>query len=333
MESNKPIRIATRGSALALAQANGVLAQCRTFFPGVPFELKIIRTTGDKLQSVQIGEPNQALPKGLFTKELEAALLQGEADVAVHSLKDLPTDLPEGLKLAAVLKRADVRDVMVFRQRDFGERLGAGGNVRSSSLKPHSTLLDFAPASTIATSSTRRQAQVLIVRPDLQTVPIRGNVGTRLQKLIDQDPLDGLILALAGLSRLGMILYPEGRLCGEGVPNGLYASILSIEEMLPCVGQGAIGLESRENDPRMDSICEKLNDSITELCVHAERKFLHAMGGGCLSPVAAYAEVLGDMVHLRAVSFRDFQVRRGELIVPFREASAAGIELARRLSS
>jgi hydroxymethylbilane synthase len=161
--------IATRGSALALAQANLVLTECRAHFPDQQFELKIIKTTGDKLQTLNLTNPDQQVTKGLFTKELEVALLEREALFAVHSLKDLPTELPDGLRLAGVSEREDARDVLIYRK---------------TALPPRSRISHFASGATIATSSTRRQAQVLALRPDLKTVPIRGNVGTRLQKLL-----------------------------------------------------------------------------------------------------------------------------------------------------
>src|SRR4051794_21775689 len=161
-----PIRITSRGSALALAQANMVLAQCRAAFPNDSFEIRIVKTTGDKLQTASLAAAN--LPKGLFTKEIEEALLDGSGDLAVHSLKDLPTDLPAGLKLGAVSKRADVRDVLIYRHES---------KFQISNLK------SLPQGATVATSSTRRRAQLLDTRPDLNIVPIRGNVGTRLRKL------------------------------------------------------------------------------------------------------------------------------------------------------
>jgi hydroxymethylbilane synthase len=235
----RTLHIATRGSALALAQSNLVLAQCRERFPQLSFELKIIKTTGDKLQTINLTNPNQAVTKGLFTKELEVAMLENEADLAVHSLKDLPTDLPEGLHLSGVSVREDVRDVLIYRERSSSVGQGRG-------YQPHARFADFVSGSTIATSSTRRQAQILAVRADLKTVPIRGNVGTRLQKLKDNSELDGIILALAGLKRLGFSVTPDGSIMGRDVPEGLLASILSVEEMLPCVGQAALGYESRK---------------------------------------------------------------------------------------
>jgi hydroxymethylbilane synthase len=314
---SRTIYIATRGSALALAQSNVVLAQCRRDFPHRIFELKIIRTTGDKLQTINLTNPNQTVTKGLFTKELEVALLNREADFAVHSLKDLPTELPQGLYLSAVSAREDVRDVLIYRAH-----YPAGAAFH-----------DLPSGATVASSSTRRQAQVLAIRPDLKTVPIRGNVGTRLQKLHDQPELEGTILALAGMKRLGYAIAENGEIRGKDVPPGLRATILPLDQMLPCVGQAALGFESRSGDPETDAICASLNDADTLACVTAERSFLHAMGGGCMSPVAAYAE-LSDRATLRvrAISFRDETVRRAELAGPVTEAAALGRRIAEAVS-
>jgi hydroxymethylbilane synthase len=317
MASERPIIIATRGSPLALAQASLLLAAGRTAFPALAFELKIIKTTGDKLQSASMTKVGETLPKGLFTKELEAALLAGEADLAVHSLKDLPTDLPAGLKLAATLERADVRDVLVYRA--------------DIATKPPAQLGDFPAGTTIATSSTRRKMQLLAARPDFKVVEIRGNVATRLQKVARRAELDATVLALAGLTRLNFKIAADGKIIGDAVPDGLRAIILDLDAMLPCVGQGAIGIESREHDPRIEEICKRLNHPATFHCVTAERAFLQAMGGGCLSPVAAYAELGGDEISLRAVSFHHETEKRGEGKKPFTHAAALGQELAAKL--
>jgi hydroxymethylbilane synthase len=321
MASVEPVIIATRGSALALAQANLIAAQCRAAFPELTFELKIIKTTGDKLQSASLTKAGESLPKGLFTKELEVALLAREADLAVHSLKDLPTDLPEGLKLVATPKREDVRDVLVYR--------AAGPGVRG--LPPQARLADFPAGATIATSSTRRKMQLLAARPDLHIIEIRGNVATRLQKVAKQDQLDATVLALAGLTRLHFKIQADGKLIAEGVPEGLLATVLDLELMLPCVGQGAIGLEIREQDERIERICARLNHHDTFHAVTAERAFLKAMGGGCLSPVAAYGQIHGDKIALRAVSFHNNTEKRGAGERPVAEAAALGTTLAGQL--
>ncbi len=283
----KPVLIATRGSPLALAQANAVLAQCRAKFPSLEFELKIIKTTGDKLQTASLSHAERALPKGLFTKELETALLKGKADIAVHSLKDLPTELPEGLKLGAVAgKREDARDVLLYK----------------APLKPGIKLAELPPFWTVATSSTRRKAQLLALRPDFKVIDIRGNVGTRMRKLAEQSDMDATVLAVAGMKRLGITISENGRVEGKDVPDKIFAMILDFDEMLPCVGQAALGLEVREGDDRIAALCRELNDEATFQCVTAERAFLRAMGGGCQSPVAAYAHIDGTEIELQAVS-------------------------------
>jgi hydroxymethylbilane synthase len=334
MTTSRPITIATRGSALALVQANYILELCRKALPDLQFELKIIKTTGDKLQTISLNNPNQEVTKGLFTKELEVALLNGEADLAVHSLKDLPTELPPGLKLAAVSPRADVRDLLIYRNaaHHWASAQTPGAPVKRA-LQPHSLLRAFPSGAIIATSSTRRQAQLLAMRPDLKIIPIRGNVGTRLQKLADQPELDGLVLAAAGLERLHCRVQPDGRLQGSGFPQGLLATYLSTEEMLPCVGQGALGIETRSDDARTDSICEVLNDEQTLGCVTAERAFLHGMGGGCLSPVAAYADWQQGEIRVRAVSFRDEHFRRAEARGPANQAVILGTQLAKEMNA
>jgi hydroxymethylbilane synthase len=326
MSNPKPVFIATRGSALALAQANAVLVQCREAFPQLQFELKIIKTTGDKLQTASMANEGVSLPKGLFTKELEVALLNHEADLAVHSLKDLPTKLPTGLMLGAVGKRADVRDVLIYRDAAFVK-----GEPARSGFAAKLSIQQLPPTATVGTCSTRRKSQLLHFLPKLKIVELRGNVGTRLQKLFDRPELDATILAAAGLSRLHFKIAPDGHLTGEGVPEGLFASLIEPEAMLPCVGQGAVGIEIREHDERISAICEKLNDYNTRQCVTAERAFLAAMGGGCQSPVGAYAEIIGPQIRMRAVSFRDGPARHAEAKRPIKEATELGCELAEKL--
>jgi hydroxymethylbilane synthase len=317
-----PIRIATRGSALALVQANTVLALCRQAFPGLTFELNIIKTTGDKLQTASMSKPAPDLPKGLFTKELEVALLAGEADLAVHSLKDLPTELPAGLMLGAVLPRVDPRDALILR----GDAIPVGRRYA-----PGTTLRQLPQGAVVATSSTRRSAQLLHLRPDVRVVEIRGNVPTRLQKLVDHPDWDATLLAVAGLLRLGYEIAPGGQLHGAGIPAGLVATPVGIEDMVPCVGQAAIGLEIRSGDAAMEAVCARLNHDDTLRCVRAERAFLRAMGGGCQSPIAAYALSRGEQLELRAVSFKDPEPRRAEASGPGADPERLGEAVAERL--
>jgi hydroxymethylbilane synthase len=339
MASERPIIICTRGSALALAQANLIAAQCRAAFPRLRFELKILKTTGDKLQKASMAKTDVSLPKGLFTKELEVALVKGQADLAVHSLKDLPTELPAGLVLAATPKRADVRDVLIYRDAGFIKTRAADtasadcapGQDALRGFKPHLKLKDFPKGATIATSSTRRKEQLLAARPDLSVVEIRGNVTTRMQKVAERGELDATILALAGITRLNFAIKPDGTITGDAVPDGLLATILDVDVMLPCVGQGAIGIEIRADDERIVAICARLNHHHTFQCVTAERAFLAAMGGGCQSPVAAYAEIDGSRMEMRAVSFRDGPAKRSEGKRPVADAALLGMELAEKL--
>jgi hydroxymethylbilane synthase len=321
---DSPIVIATRGSALALAQANFIAAQCREIFPGLRVELKIIKTTGDKMQQTSLVEGG--LPKGLFTKELEVALIEGKADMAVHSLKDLPTEVPDGLMVAATPKREDVRDVLVYRFAKLP------GKTELRGFKPGMSLKDFPQGTTIATCSTRRKMQLLVARPNFKIVEIRGNVPTRLQKVAERPELDATVLALAGLSRLNFKVQPDGTLLGDAVPVNVLATILDLDLMLPCVGQGAIGVEIRANDERLAKICERLNDYDTFQSTSAERAFLRAMGGGCQSPVAAHAKIVGDKIAMRAVSFRDGAAKQVELKGPTGEAVQLGEQVAREIN-
>jgi len=319
--AEKPIIICTRGSALARAQSNMIAAMCRAAFPELQFELQIIKTTGDKLQKASMAKTDPSLPKGLFTKELEVAMLNGEADFAVHSLKDLPTELPDGLILAATPKREDVRDVLIYR---------AAGSAKRG-FAPHLTVKSLPPGATIATSSTRRKQSLLAARPDLKIVEIRGNVATRMQKVADHAEMDATILALAGITRLNFKINADGTINGDAVPPGMLASVISLDEMLPCVGQGAIGIETRANDERIAKVCAALNHAETFQAVTAERAFLRGMGGGCQSPVGAHATISGATISLKAISFRDEQVKRGEAKMPVAEAAALGEQIAEQL--
>lgn len=334
----KPIIICTRGSALALAQSNMVAAQCRAAFPKLRFELKIIKTTGDKLQKASMAKVEGGLPKGLFTKELEVALLKGQADIAVHSLKDLPTDLPAGLLLAATPKREDVRDALIYRDAAFLKRRAeetsadwTPGQAALRGFQPLMRLKDLPQGATIATSSTRRKMSLLAARSDLKIVEIRGNVATRMQKVAERCELDATILALAGMTRLNFKIAPGGGISGDAVPDGLLATVLDLDEMLPCVGQGAIGIQIRAHDERIAEICGRLNHFNTFHAVTAERAFLRGMGGGCQSPVAAYAEISGSHILLKAISFHDETARRGEIKGPIAEAARLGEHLAAEL--
>ncbi|MGB0580974.1 MAG: hydroxymethylbilane synthase [Limisphaerales bacterium] len=312
MANEKPIIIGTRGSALALAQANMILAQCREAVPDQTFDLQIIKTTGDKLQTASLANPDKSLPKGLFTKELEVALLDGTIDFAVHSLKDLPTELPEGLILGGVTEREDVRDVLVHRAEH--------GKITE--------ILDIPDEAIIGTSSTRRASQLKEKRDDLQIVEIRGNVGTRLRKVAEDKKLFGTLLAAAGLKRLGFSIGANGELMGEGVPDGIRAVPLQTGDMLPAVGQAAIGIETRADDDRIAAVCAKLIHRETLLSVIAERAFLRAFGGGCSTPVAALAHVSDDQINMQVVSYTGEIPRRAGGAMPLESPIELGEELA-----
>jgi hydroxymethylbilane synthase len=176
----------------------------------------------------------------------------------------------------------------------------------------------------------RRKAQLLALRPDLKIIEIRGNVATRLQKLFERAEMDATILAFAGLTRLNFEIKPDGHLVGDAVPDGLFASQLDVDSMLPCVGQAAIGIEIRANDERIEAICARLNHYNTFQCVTAERAFLAGMGGGCQAPVAAFAEPVGEKIHMRAVSFMH-GCKRAEGKRPLKEAAELGADIAARL--
>ena len=259
MTAIKGLRIGTRGSPLALAQAaivRDALADAHPDMP--PSEITIIRTTGDRVQDRKLEEIGG---KGLFTKEIEEALLAGEIDLAVHSMKDMPTFLPEGLVISCLLKRADPRDVLFAR---------SGNSIASL---PHGAV--------VGTSSLRRQAQLLALRPDLKVTTLRGNVGTRLAKLA-AGQVDATLLALAGIQRLG----------NEHQPT----AILATDEILPAVAQGALGIEIRANDASLRALLAPLNDKATELAVTAERALLAVLDGSCHTPIAALAEHAGGGV-------------------------------------
>lgn len=351
MSVQERIVICTRGSALAMAQTRAVVAAGRAAFPAVDFHVEIIKTTGDKLQTAALARaetPGESLPKGLFTKELENVLLDGSADIAVHSLKDVPTELPEGLAIVATPPRADVRDVLLYRGAEAAASKAPaptewrpGGRERWHG-GPGVSLAQLPPGACVATSSPRRAAQVQALRPDITIVPIRGNVGTRLQKLADDSGYDAILLAAAGLVRLGLFAAPKSRLTLDPrlprghdctpPPAGLLITVLDEEVLLPAVGQGAVALETRQEPrPLVRELCAQLNHRNTFAAVTAERAFLQAMGGGCQSPVGAYARLVGHELWLRAVSFQGGQVRRGEARRPVAQAAELGRELAGRL--
>ena len=291
----KHIVIGTRGSKLALWQAEHIAGRISERYPAIEVTLKKIVTTGDKILDVPLAKIGG---KGLFTKELENAMLSGEIDLAVHSLKDMPTELPEGLMLAAITTRADASDAFVSMRYKSLDELPQGAKV--------------------GTSSLRRRAQILKYRPDLQTVDLRGNLDTRIKKLENQE-MDAIILATAGLKRLGLEQY--------------ITQILPIEICLPAVGQGALAIESRQDDVEVLAVLEFLNDSETIAAVTAERAYLREVQGGCQVPVGVHGEVNGDQLLLEATILKIDGTRevREQICGSSSEAEELGIKLAQQM--
>jgi len=259
------LRIGSRGSPLALVQANEVQARLAKAHGAAPerIEIKVIRTSGDMIQDRPLAE---AGGKGLFTKEIEEALLAGTVDLAVHSSKDMPTILPAGLVLSAFLPREDARDAFISRKAK--------------------TLRELPQGAVIGTASLRRQALVKRLRSDLAIAPLRGNVETRLRKL-EGGEMDATILAVAGLKRLGLLAAAT--------------MVLDIDEFLPAVGQGAIGIETRTDDVRTRALVADIGDADTAIALAAERAFLSVLDGSCRTPIAGYARVSGIRIHFRGM--------------------------------
>jgi len=274
---NRQIVIGTRGSSLAVWQAEWVKAELEKLSPDIRVSLKMIKTTGDRILDAPLAEMGG---KGLFVKELEDALLCGDADIAVHSMKDVPSVLPESLHIAAILKREDPRDALIMGKRpDICPKLSALSDnpaAIGSQLSEISDLNCIPERAMIGTGSMRRSCQLLRIRPDLKIVPLRGNLDTRLRKL-DEGLFTAIVLAAAGLKRLGL----EDRI----------TAFLSPDLSLPAAAQGAIGIELRV-DSEINDLIAPLNDPETYLCVKAERRCLEVLGGGCQAPIAAYAQLL-----------------------------------------
>ncbi|MCX7296277.1 MAG: hydroxymethylbilane synthase [Hyphomicrobiales bacterium] len=268
-QSGTPIlRIGTRGSPLALVQAHSVRAQLALNLGTNKdsIEIVVIRTSGDAIQDRPLSEVGG---KGLFTKEIEEALLGNRVDIAVHSAKDMPTMSQPGLTLAACLEREDPRDAFISR------------SARS--------LMDLPRGATMGTASLRRQAITMAIRPDLRVVPLRGNVETRLRKL-DSGEFDATLLAMAGLKRLGLTEHAT--------------HVMSVEEFLPAVAQGAIGLEAREGDKHTRDILARIDHADTSIAVSCERAFLAELDGSCKTPIAGHATLQGNTLHFRGLIAR-----------------------------
>jgi len=296
----QPLKIGTRGSPLALAQAYETRARLMAAFDLAEdaFEICVIQTSGDNRQLIDADRPLKEIGnKGLFTKEIEEALLSGAIDIAVHSMKDMPTLQPEGLILDCYLPREDVRDAFV-------------------SLK-YSSIADLPEGATVGTSSLRRKAQLLNSRPDLNVVEFRGNVQTRLKKLGD-DVADATFLAMAGLNRLGL-----------DVPK----HAIEVDDLLPAVAQGAIGIERRVDDSRAETMLSAIHNIETGQRLSAERAFLRTLDGSCETPIGALAVLNGDQVHLRGEILRPDGSEKmcEEGIAPISEGAELGRVLAERL--
>lgn len=293
--SDSIVRIATRKSPLALWQAHYVRQALCDAHPGLQVELLEMVTKGDKILDTPLAKIGG---KGLFVKELEEGLLAGEADIAVHSMKDVGVAFPEGLHLPIIMKREDPRDAFVSNTYD--------------------NLFDLPAGAIVGTASLRRQSQILALRPDLQIRTLRGNVGTRLSKL-DAGEYDAIILAAAGLRRL----EKEERI----------RSFIESSMILPAVGQGAVGIECRVNDERIEALLAPLNDTETSVRVRAERAINRRLEGGCQVPIAGFAEVRGEQVMIRGLVAdpQGQKIYRAEAQGEIAEAEALGDKVAQDL--
>jgi len=291
----KHIKIGTRGSLLAKTQSTWVKEQIEAEHPDVSVELVIIVTKGDKILDVPLAKVGG---KGLFVKEIEEALLRKDVDLAVHSMKDVPAELPEELHLGIIPVRENPHDAFISSK--------------------YASLADLPQGSTVGTSSLRRRAQLAALRPDLEIVDLRGNLDTRLRKL-DEGQFQAIILAAAGLNRLGM----------SSRATGYFTS----EEMLPAVGQGSLGIELRKDDTELLAGLQFLNDAKTTTAVTAERAFLYRLEGGCQVPIGAFAEVSDDQVELTGLvaSVDGKVVLKESMTGPVVEAHDLGTRLANKL--
>lgn len=291
----KVIKIGTRGSKLALWQANWVKSALTSLHPSPFFEIVIIKTTGDKILDVPLAKVGG---KGLFVKEIEDALLNGHIDLAVHSMKDMPAEIPAGLCIGAIPKRETPLDVLISKD-----------GLLLTELKPHAR---------VGTSSLRRGAQLLHVRPDLVILPLRGNIDTRLKKL-ETENLDAIVLAAAGIKRLGF----ENRITEH----------LNENIMLPAAGQGALCVEIRQDDPEIEPIVVSLEDTQTKVIVTGERAFLNRLEGGCQVPIAAHGKIVENRFTLCGLvaALDGTTVIKETLSGPIDSSETIGLELANRL--
>ena len=293
--SRNRLVIGTRSSQLALWQADYIASKLGEKYPHLTIEKKLMTTQGDKILDAPLAKIGG---KGLFTKELENAMLSGEIDLAVHSLKDMPVEVPAGLQISAITKREDPGDVLVSPKYKLFSQLPQGAKV--------------------GTSSLRRKAQLLSVRPDLHICDLRGNVNTRLRKL-EEENFDGIILAAAGLKRLGF---------GDRITD-----ILDKKVCLPAVGQGALAVENRADDQEINELVDFLNDCDTVICTTAERSFLNRVQGGCQVPVGVYGTMQQAVLKVEGIiaSLDGSKIYRDYMLGQPEEAYALGQQLADRL--
>lgn len=294
--SKKKVIVGSRDSVLAMWQTKFVVEQLMAVTDQYEFEIVSLKTKGDKILDVSLAKIGD---KGLFTKELEVGLLQGEIDFAVHSMKDMPTVLPEGLQISSLLKRHNPADVLISEKYDSFAALPQGAKV--------------------GTSSLRRKAQLLHARPDLDIHDVRGNLQTRMRKMREEN-FDGIILAAAGVERLNW--------------HDQITEELSYDICLPAVSQGVIGVETRTDDPEIIALVQLVNDAQTASCVAAERALLKSLEGGCQIPIGAYAQLEGDTVVLQGLvgSLDGKTIIRDEISGPVAQSEQLGRQLAQRLS-
>jgi hydroxymethylbilane synthase len=301
------IVLGTRGSRLALAQTEIAKTALLGSSAVESVDVRVIKTTGDERLDLRLNDSGKTFEKGLFTKELEEALLNGQIDLAVHSLKDLPTESVDKLVIEAVLPREDPVDVLVSKI--------PGG------------LKALPVASLVATGSPRRAQQIIDQRPDIHVCNVRGNVPTRLEKLIRNTEWAAIVLARAGLRRLGLDPEQEPLLFQNST-----LFVTELAEMLPAAGQGAIAFQCRENDDPVRSILSRINDRVSWDCVRAEREFLRLVGGGCSVPIGVYAKMSGDTMTLAAIAFDDGgKAHRGTVTLRFSSPVEAAKVLFRKI--
>lgn len=292
----KKVVIGTRGSKLALWQAEWIKSEILKLNPDLKIELNKIKTTGDKILDVPLAKVGG---KGLFVKEIEEALLRGDADLAVHSMKDVPTDFPKGLHLAVITKREDPRDAFISKIKSFK---------------------DLQQGATVGTSSLRRSCQLLSIRPDIKIEQLRGNLDTRLRKL-DEGKFDAIILAAAGVKRLGW--------------SARITQLIEPEVSLPAIGQGAVGIECRIDDEFINKLITPLNHDETSVCVRAERACLKKLEGGCQVPIAAYAKIINAKIVMDGLvgSITGDRIIRTHVEGSPKDAESLGLKLAEDLLS